>query len=45
MSTSEQIIPDGQNSFIRRGLWVVGAILASGIGIAGFSIASGLLVA
>ena len=34
-----------QNAAIRRGLWIVGMIVAAGIGIAGFSIASGLLVA
>ena len=35
----------GSNLAIRRGLWVVGLIVATGIGIAGFSIASSLLVA
>ena len=35
----------GKNTAIRRGLWVVGLIVAAGIGIAGFSIASGLLLA
>lgn len=34
-----------RNAAIRRGLWVVGFIVAAGIGIAGFSIASGLLFA
>jgi hypothetical protein len=34
-----------KNTAIRRGLWVVGVIVATGIGIAGFSIASGLLLA
>jgi hypothetical protein len=33
------------NLAIRRGLWVVGLIVAAGIGIAGFSIASSLLIA
>ena len=44
MSTTEEMISDNQNELIRRVLWVLGAIMAVGIGIAGFSIASGLFV-
>ena len=35
----------GSNPTIRRGLWALGFVVAAGIGIAGFSIATGLLVA
>ena len=45
MSTQEQSIPKKQNLAIRRGLWVLGYIMAAGIAISAFSIASGLLVA
>ena len=45
MRTTKERGPNSQNMLIRKGLWVVGVILASGIGIAGFSIAAGLLVA
>ena len=45
MSTQERTIPKSQNVAVRRGLWVLGSIMAAGISIAAFSIASGLIVA
>ncbi len=44
MNDKGRTTPNLQSAAIRRGLWLVGLIVAAGIGIAGFSIATGLLV-
>ena len=45
MTRNEGTSPKQENSIIRRSLWALGFIVAAGIGIAGFSIATSLLVA
>ena len=44
MSTQSQTLRKSQNAAVRRGLWVLGSIMAAGISIAAFSIASALIV-
>ena len=45
MHTTIEHAVERENAIIRRGLWIVGFIVATGIGISGFSIAWGLFVA
>ena len=45
MTNKHRTASKGHNVAVRRGLWIVGLIVAAGIGIAGFSLASSLLVA
>jgi hypothetical protein len=44
MTFSEPTLAERRSATIRRGLWILGFILAAGIGIAGFSIAASLLI-